>query len=316
MHAGATGNILEIYNKNSEFGVLEQEWGLSPTLQCVFDFISRSRLLHRPSSYCQVTTGAVGPVAPAMQPLVSGSCFKEVTNPVSWVSCFLAFLATKMKHKDRGNWQHMVWLCSTWPVNTKGQAGTRMIASSTSIKRPEMASHGQIWTHHVHAHFAWVHTNLKMTVHWHLCTRQQRELKCLWTIMCVTFNSLAAQFPIVQQAQEGCATISIGVHVWPPTAVLSTSAPIPKRPVTQQSGAQSLSQDQMNDEVQGYHHQSCRSWVRDRPAEPALRMQIAWVSGSAGVICMRCWLLMLKYVIPGSRSVLLKFKKRAEYTCI
>ena len=44
--------------------------------------------------------GMAGPVAPAMQPLVSGSRLREVTDPVSWASCFLAFLATKVEHKE------------------------------------------------------------------------------------------------------------------------------------------------------------------------------------------------------------------------
>ena len=44
--------------------------------------------------------GMAGSVAPAMQPLVSGSRLREVTDPVSWASCFLAFLATKVEHKE------------------------------------------------------------------------------------------------------------------------------------------------------------------------------------------------------------------------
>ena len=44
--------------------------------------------------------GMAGSVAPAMQPLVSGSRLREVTDPVSWASCFLAFLATKVEHRE------------------------------------------------------------------------------------------------------------------------------------------------------------------------------------------------------------------------
>ena len=44
--------------------------------------------------------GVAGSVAPALQPLVSGSRLREVTDPVSWASCFLAFLATKVEHKE------------------------------------------------------------------------------------------------------------------------------------------------------------------------------------------------------------------------
>ena len=44
--------------------------------------------------------GVSGSAASAVQPLVSGSRLREVSDPVSWASCFLAFIATKVDHRE------------------------------------------------------------------------------------------------------------------------------------------------------------------------------------------------------------------------
>ena len=44
--------------------------------------------------------GLSGSLAPALQPLMSGSRLREVADPAAWASCFLAFMATKVDHKE------------------------------------------------------------------------------------------------------------------------------------------------------------------------------------------------------------------------
>ena len=44
--------------------------------------------------------GLAGTVAPALQPVVSGSRLREVTDPVAWASCFLMFMAAKIDHEE------------------------------------------------------------------------------------------------------------------------------------------------------------------------------------------------------------------------
>ena len=44
--------------------------------------------------------GGANSIAPAAQPLVSGSRLREITDPLTWVSCFLAFMAACTPHKE------------------------------------------------------------------------------------------------------------------------------------------------------------------------------------------------------------------------
>ena len=41
-----------------------------------------------------------GAVPAAAQPLVANSCMGEVTDPLTWVSCFLAFMAAKTDQEE------------------------------------------------------------------------------------------------------------------------------------------------------------------------------------------------------------------------
>ena len=44
--------------------------------------------------------GLSGAVAPSLQPIVSGSRLREVPDSAAWASCFLAFMATKVDHRE------------------------------------------------------------------------------------------------------------------------------------------------------------------------------------------------------------------------
>ena len=44
--------------------------------------------------------GPVGSVVPALQPVISGSRLREVTDPAAWASCFLLFMATRIDHQE------------------------------------------------------------------------------------------------------------------------------------------------------------------------------------------------------------------------
>ena len=41
-----------------------------------------------------------GAIPAAAQPLLSGSRLREVSDPLTWVSCFLAFMAAKTDHEE------------------------------------------------------------------------------------------------------------------------------------------------------------------------------------------------------------------------
>ena len=44
--------------------------------------------------------GLAGSVAPALQPMISGSRLREVTDLPAWASCFLLFMATRIDHQE------------------------------------------------------------------------------------------------------------------------------------------------------------------------------------------------------------------------
>ena len=44
--------------------------------------------------------GLAESVAPALQPVISGSRLRDVTDPAAWASCFLLFMATKIDHQE------------------------------------------------------------------------------------------------------------------------------------------------------------------------------------------------------------------------
>ena len=44
--------------------------------------------------------GIAGSVAPALQPVISGSRLREVTDPAAWASCFFLLMAARIDHQE------------------------------------------------------------------------------------------------------------------------------------------------------------------------------------------------------------------------
>ena len=44
--------------------------------------------------------GQGGPILPGVQPLVNSSRLQEIADPLSWVSCFLAFMASRVDNQE------------------------------------------------------------------------------------------------------------------------------------------------------------------------------------------------------------------------
>ena len=44
--------------------------------------------------------GQSGAISPGFQPLVNSSRLREITDPLSWASCFLAFMASRVDNQE------------------------------------------------------------------------------------------------------------------------------------------------------------------------------------------------------------------------